>query len=117
MPEITGYIEGETIRKDQSVTLICISRGGNPLAEIKWYRNDVIVDSSYTNSGRESRNTYTFMAGTEDNDAKYRCEATNTQSPQPKIAEIILSVQCESNFFIEVSDFSFFFLFFFRRLN
>lgn len=29
-PRIDGYNEGEIIRENQSVSLTCISRGGNP---------------------------------------------------------------------------------------
>ena len=39
-PEIQGYIEGETIRKGQTVSLTCVSHGGNPLAQIVWIKND-----------------------------------------------------------------------------
>ena len=46
-------MEGETIRLGQTVTLICVSHGGNPLAEIVWFKNDVGVDFSYTTSGRD----------------------------------------------------------------
>jgi len=92
-PEITGYIEGETIRLGQTVTLICTAEGGNPLAVITWYRNGIKVDDSFTSSGRASSNTYSFMASTEDNNARYRCESTNQLSPTPLKAEIILSVQ------------------------
>ena len=95
-PEITGYIEGETIRLGQTVTLICTAKGGNPLAQITWYRNGIKVDDSFTSSGRASSNTYSFMAATEDNNARYRCESTNELSPTPLQAEIILSVQCKS---------------------
>ena len=42
-PEISGYIEGETIRLGQTVTLVCTAAGGNPLAEITWYRNGIKV--------------------------------------------------------------------------
>lgn len=92
-PEISGYIEGETIRLGQTVTLVCTAAGGNPLATINWYRNGIKVDTSYTTSGRESRNTYSFLAATEDNNAKFRCESENELSPVPQSAEIILSVQ------------------------
>ena len=94
-PEITGYIEGETIRLGQTITLICTAEGGNPLAEIVWYRNGIKVDSSWTTSGRASSNTYSFLASTEDNNARYRCESKNELSPSPLRAEIILSVQCK----------------------
>ena len=94
-PEISGYIEGETIRLGQTITLVCTAEGGNPLAEIIWYKNGIKVDYSYTTSGRASSNTYSFVASTEDNNARYRCESKNELSPTPLSAEIILSVQCK----------------------
>lgn len=51
-PEIQGYIEGETIRKGQTVSLTCVSHGGNPLAQIVWLKNDQQIDFSYTSSGK-----------------------------------------------------------------
>ena len=94
-PEITGYIEGETILLGQTVTLVCKAAGGNPLAEITWYKNGIKVDSSYTTSGRDSSNTYSFLASSEDNNAKYRCESKNELSTEPLMAEIVLSVNCK----------------------
>ena len=94
-PEISGYIEGETILLGQTVNLVCVAAGGNPLAEIVWYRNGRPEDKSYTTSGRESRNTYSFLAAAEDDAAVFRCEASNRLSPEPMTAEIVLSVQCE----------------------
>ena len=99
-PEISGYIEGETIRLGQTITLVCTAQGGNPLAEIIWYKNGIKVDSSYTTSGRASSNTYSFVASTEDNNARYRCESKNDLSPTPLSAEIILSVQCKYKIYI-----------------
>ena len=58
-------------------------------------RNGIKVDSSYTTSGRDSSNTYSFLASTEDNNAKFRCESKNELSTEPLTAEIVLSVQCE----------------------
>lgn len=80
-----------------TTTLRCISRGGNPLAQLVWYRNqeERIVDSSYTTSGRESINTLTFVANSSDNNAVYRCVATNVVSPEPVTAAVRLTVQCE----------------------
>lgn len=94
-PEIGGYIEGETIRLGQTVNLVCSSHGGNPLPDVVWYKDGRIVDSSYTTSGRESRNLYSFAAATDDNNARYRCEARNRLSPYPLSADTVLSVQCE----------------------
>ena len=77
------------------MTLVCKAAGGNPLAEISWYKNGIKVDSSYTTSGRDSSNTYSFMASSEDNNAKYRCESQNELSSEPLMAEIVLSVNCK----------------------
>ena len=99
-PEIQGYIEGETIRMGQTVSLTCVSYGGNPLATITWYRNDEMVDMSYTTSGRESRNMFTFVAASEDNNAKYSCEARNEMSVETMTAQIVLAVQCKLNYFL-----------------
>ena len=41
---------GETqqpVRMGQSVTLKCTAHGGNPMAEVTWFKNDVAVDFSY----------------------------------------------------------------------
>ena len=64
------------------------------LATTSWYKNDEMVDMSYTTSGRESRNMYTFVASSEDNGARFRCEAKNEQIVQPMKTEILLKVQC-----------------------
>ncbi len=77
------------------MTLTCVSRLGNPLAELIWYKNDARIDSTYATSYRESRNELTFMANTRDNLANFRCEATNLMSPTPKVADVVLTVQCK----------------------
>ena len=99
-PEIQLYNEGETIRMGQSVTLSCISHGGNPLAQIFWYKKNGAdgwreVDMSYNTYGRESRNSFTFLASPSDNQATYRCVAKNEMNLSPMMSEIELAVQCE----------------------
>ena len=92
--EIHGYIEGETIRMGQAVTLVCESYGGNPLAAIVWYKNNQRIDHSYTTSGSISKNTIMFLAQPDDNNAVYRCEAKNKMIREPLTAQIVMSVQC-----------------------
>lgn len=94
-PEIKIYNEGQTIRMGQSVSLVCVSHGGNPLAQIFWFKNGKQVDMSFNTAGRESRNIYTFIAASDDNNAKFRCEAKNEMNPTPMSAEITLAVQCK----------------------
>lgn len=77
------------------VALECVSRGGNPLAQVVWYKNDVKIDHTYETSGRESRNVYTFRAEAGDNKARFRCEASNLLSISPMKAEVTLTVHCK----------------------
>uniref|UniRef100_A0A0A9W594 Nephrin n=2 Tax=Lygus hesperus TaxID=30085 RepID=A0A0A9W594_LYGHE len=92
LPYIEGYTEGETIRRGQSVELVCRSRGGNPPAQLIWYKNGEQIRMAYRTAGRLSENVYSFKADASDNKAKYRCEASNIMSPAPLKAEVLLTV-------------------------
>lgn len=46
-PYIEGYQPGETLRRGQNVELVCRSRGGNPPAQLIWYKNGVQVRMAY----------------------------------------------------------------------
>ena len=97
-PEISGYASGDTVRMGDVMTLHCRSRGGNPLANLVWYRNNEQVDSSYTTvGGRESVNDYTFTVDASDNNAVYRCESSSPQTqPTPTVVSVKMTVLCES---------------------
>uniref|UniRef100_A0A1W7RA58 Nephrin n=1 Tax=Hadrurus spadix TaxID=141984 RepID=A0A1W7RA58_9SCOR len=92
-PEIEGYQHGETIRKGDTLTLSCTSRGGNPLAQLIWYKNDEQIDYSYTTNGHESTNSITILVDSTDNEAVYKCEASNSVSPKPFTERVKLIVQ------------------------
>ena len=64
---------------------------------MKWYRNGVQKDISYTtdSADAQSLNEYLFPVRREDNGAVYRCEATNTASLSPLTAEVTLNVYCK----------------------
>ncbi|XP_055619098.1 nephrin isoform X2 [Toxorhynchites rutilus septentrionalis] len=91
-PYIEGYTQGETLRRGQSVELICRSRGGNPPAQLIWYKNGVQVRMAYRTSERLSENIYSFIAEAGDNKAKLRCEANNIMASAPLKTEATLSV-------------------------
>ncbi|KAL0273716.1 UNVERIFIED_CONTAM: hypothetical protein PYX00_006332 [Menopon gallinae] len=91
-PYIEGYTERETIRRGQTVELICRSRGGNPPAQLIWYKNGEQIRMAYRTVGRLSENIYTFTADSSDNKAKYKCEASNVMSREALKAEITLTV-------------------------
>ena len=96
-PEITGYKEGETIRMGETLTLVCKSRGGNPLAKLIWYKNNERIDFSYsTSDNRESVNSHTFTITASDNNAIYKCKASSNMTNAPLIASVKLTVQCKT---------------------
>ena len=96
-PEITGYADGEKARMGDVMKLQCRSRGGNPLAQLVWFKNNEQVDFSYTTvSGRESVNEYSFTIDASDNNAVYRCEASSPLiSPTPLVTSVKMTVHCE----------------------
>nr|XP_022326669.1 nephrin-like isoform X2 [Crassostrea virginica] len=93
-PEITGYSSGQVTREGDTLRLLCVSKGGNPLPQVKWFRNNEQIDISYTtdSADAQSLNEYTFSVRREDNGAIYRCEASNTASIAPLTSEVILNV-------------------------
>jgi len=92
-PQIEGYSDKEPLKKGDTVTLVCVSRGGNPLATITWYRNGERVDSSYTTVQNGSKNTYEFTATEEDNNALYSCQAKNDLILKPLESSLTTVVQ------------------------
>lgn len=120
-PYIEGYSPGDTLRRGQSVELICRSRGGNPPAQLIWYKNGSQIRMAYRyvdvspfalqlvyifsfsfffigrTSGRLSENIYSFTAEAGDNKARFRCEASNVMSQTPLKAEVDLAVLCKCN--------------------
>ncbi|KAL5285587.1 NPHS1.2 family protein [Megaselia abdita] len=92
-PYIEGYTQGETLRRGQTVELVCRSRGGNPPAQLIWYKNNTQVQMGYRTHGRLSENVYSFLAQASDNKARFRCEASNVMlNDTPLKAEVDLLV-------------------------
>ncbi|XP_076310450.1 nephrin-like isoform X2 [Tachypleus tridentatus] len=91
-PKIEGYQNNDIVQVGDTLTLACISRGGNPPSKLLWFRNGAQVDSSYSVSGRETTNPYTFHVDASDNNADYRCEASNSVTLKPMVASVRLKV-------------------------
>ncbi|KAL0810554.1 hypothetical protein ABMA28_010674 [Loxostege sticticalis] len=91
-PYIEGYAEGETVRRGQSLELVCRSRGGNPPAQLIWYKNGEQIRMAYRTSGRMTENVLSFKADASDNKARYTCEAKNIMISNTLKAEIDLTV-------------------------
>jgi len=73
-----------------------VSRGGNPLAQVYWYRNGDEVDFSYVSGGGRAENELIFTVRPSDNNAVYRCAASNQMTAEPLSTEISLTVQCKT---------------------
>lgn len=84
------------MRAGNAVELRCVSRGGNPLATVLWYKGSETkpIDSRFSTVNRESINPLKFIANASDNNAVYRCAASNSIS-KPETAQVKLSVHCE----------------------
>ncbi|XP_043231133.1 nephrin-like [Amphibalanus amphitrite] len=92
-PEITGYDEGEIVRMDEEKTLTCISRNGNPLAELVWFKNGEPITYQYRTIRNRAISEYTFKAAASDLDAVYRCEASSFVHPEPMVTSVRMNVQ------------------------
>ena len=84
-----------------TLKLVCISRGGNPLAQVYWYKNDVGLDFSYMSGMNRAENELIFIVQPNDNEAVYSCEASNLVTPEPLKAEVKLTVQCKYHLYME----------------
>ncbi|XP_076762632.1 sticks and stones isoform X2 [Xylocopa sonorina] len=92
MPFIEGYTEGETVKRGQQLELTCRSRGGNPPAQIVWYRNNEQVTTIYRTEGSNSESVLSIIAKAQDNNARYRCEVSNIMSVEPMKVHVDLTV-------------------------
>lgn len=92
-PEISGYSDGENLKVGDTIKLDCRARGGNPLAQLIWYRNDEQVDYSYTTVGdKYSVNVMEFTVEPQENNAIYRCVASSPIMERSIEKEIKLKV-------------------------
>ncbi|RWS30458.1 nephrin-like protein, partial [Leptotrombidium deliense] len=93
IPRIEGYRTGDAISVGDTLTLGCISRGGNPSAKLIWYKDNVTIDTSYeATDGREVTNTYSMLVKPNDNNAHFICEASNEVSVTAFTASVQLTV-------------------------
>ena len=81
---IVGHSLGDSLRAGQDIQLQCESYGGNPLANLEWYKGGDKIDTSYTgHDHHKSVNTYSFTATEDDNNVVFKCEASNQYLASP----------------------------------
>ncbi|XP_077985243.1 nephrin-like [Glandiceps talaboti] len=91
-PEITGYTEGRIIRAGDEVVLTCTAEDGNPLADVTWWRNDELIDSSYSTDGNKAINPLVLTTTYIDDQAKFICRAKTRVIAVPMEATTTLTV-------------------------
>ena len=92
-PIIRGYSDGEFVRSGDTLQMECLSIGGNPLAQLIWYKNDEQIDFSFTTTtNKQSQNALSVVIDPNDNNAIYRCVASSSSLAHPLITEIKLKV-------------------------
>ncbi|KAL4706177.1 hypothetical protein ACJJTC_015045, partial [Scirpophaga incertulas] len=91
-PMITGYIPGTTLASGTVQKLSCISSGGNPLASLTWFKNDKKIHSTTKTSDKSVSAEISILTNVTDNQAQYRCEATNSATEIPLFETVTLNV-------------------------
>ena len=94
-PQISGY-DGRTLTVNSNLDLTCISRGGNPVGQVEWYRNGSPVKRNHAATGTAATNNFSFRVQASDHKARYTCKVSSTS---PNMASqnqsYVLSVYCE----------------------
>ncbi|OQR78754.1 nephrin-like [Tropilaelaps mercedesae] len=91
-PEIHGQPETQ-LQSGDTLTLACLSRGGNPPARLDWFRNDIPVRSRYRQGTHEATATHSVILADRDDGAVFRCDASNTVTQQPLSTAITIHVR------------------------
>lgn len=104
-PSIIGYDESTPLRAGSVKRLTCESQGGNPLADLKWFKGKDEITSGFTISSKINgiSSELTLIVKDSDNGATYRCEASNSATIKPLEASVKLTVFCE--YFIYIRQF------------
>ncbi|KAF0301133.1 Nephrin [Amphibalanus amphitrite] len=91
-PEISGYTEGEVVSIGQQKTLTCISRGGNPPAQLVWLKNGRPIGSKYRQEDGRAVAVLVVDAEVFNMNATFRCQASSKAQQQVTETYIIVNV-------------------------
>ncbi|GFN86153.1 Down syndrome cell adhesion molecule, partial [Plakobranchus ocellatus] len=93
-PEITGYQQGRKLRAGTRKELICRTIGGNPLADLKWYKGNTRLTENVTfdSVGSVARSVLLLDVRPSDNQAVYKCKASNQATATPLEVQVRLAV-------------------------
>ncbi|KAK8404516.1 hypothetical protein O3P69_007633 [Scylla paramamosain] len=91
-PVIMGYEPGTLLKKGTSKRFSCISTGGNPLATLTWFKGAQELPSVTRHEAGNAIADLDIVVSESDNNAEYRCEATNSATEEPLSNSTSLSV-------------------------
>ncbi|KAH7986927.1 hypothetical protein HPB52_024615 [Rhipicephalus sanguineus] len=93
-PEIEGYHEGDIVQVGHAHAGVHLARRQSTgLARLEPRRP--AAEGALQAASREATSAYTFTVTAADNNAVYRCEASNLVTLQPSQASVTLSVLCD----------------------
>ncbi|XP_076335860.1 contactin-5-like isoform X1 [Tachypleus tridentatus] len=90
--QIYGYIG--PYNEGSKLVLGCIAKAGKPPPYVTWWKNSVLLDSTFQDNGdRGVRNDYILQKLTrEDLMAQLTCRASNTKLITPEVASVIIDM-------------------------
>ncbi|XP_078002453.1 nephrin isoform X2 [Phascolarctos cinereus] len=91
--EWPGQLEGSA-KAGQDLELLCMSRGGNPLATLQWLKNGKVISTVWETDHKQAlaRSILPLTIQPEDNGAQLSCEAQNSVSPEAQGHVITLHI-------------------------
>ncbi|XP_043210989.1 nephrin-like [Amphibalanus amphitrite] len=92
-PTITDHTEGEWVSVGEQKTLTCVSVGGNPPADLVWFRNGQPVTYQYRAQAGRAMAQLVLTVERDDHGAEFRCEASSKMHPAPMVTHAQLNVQ------------------------
>ncbi|CAL1531983.1 unnamed protein product [Lymnaea stagnalis] len=94
-PEISGYEGGTPIKAGDLQRMTCISVGGNPPADLKWFKGDKLIrESDYKSRINIASSEIAINVKADDNKATYTCRAGNRAT----LTDLEVSVTLKVNF-------------------
>ncbi|XP_050737080.1 nephrin-like isoform X2 [Eriocheir sinensis] len=91
-PVILGYEPGKMLKKGSPKRLSCVCNGGNPLATLTWFKGAQELTSTTRHEAGSAIADVDLTLSESDNNAEYRCEATNSATEEPLVNSTRLSV-------------------------
>ncbi|XP_023234570.1 synaptogenesis protein syg-2-like, partial [Centruroides sculpturatus] len=91
-PTILGYDEISILREGDLQHLTCVALGGNPPANLKWYKEDREVSAPVSVSGSGVSSELVFHVDASDNGITYTCKALSPAITQALQTSVTLTV-------------------------